>query len=112
MLGRDSSGEASGTGGSKQGDGMNLYETLQVDPSADTNAIKRAFRARSRATHPDRGGDPVEFQAVHFAWKILGDPERRARYDQTGQADEIKPDNTHVVVMGAMSNYLALAIQE
>ena len=72
---------------------MNPYETLGVKPNASAAQVKRAFRKKSLATHPDRGGTAEAFQQVKLAYTVLGDPEKRARYDRTGQIDDGKPDN-------------------
>ena len=44
---------------------------LGVGPRAGSRAIHRAFRSRCKEVHPDRGGDPVEFEDVHVAHEIL-----------------------------------------
>jgi len=67
-----------------------LYELLEVDRDAESDEIKRAYRRRARQLHPDaNGGDPVaeaKFKEVSFAYEVLRDPERRARYDRYGPA--------------------------
>lgn len=63
-----------------------LYEVLGVDRSASTDDVRAAYRQRARETHPDAGGQPGEFQAVQAAWEVLGDPERRRRYDRSGKS--------------------------
>lgn len=64
---------------------MNPYDELGVAPDADIDAINAAYRAKARATHPDAGGDADEFERLATAVAVLRDPERRARFDQTGQ---------------------------
>lgn len=65
------------------------YEVLGVDPSADAEAIRRAFRQRLRLTHPDTGGDAALFIEVQRAWELVGTDEARAAYDRShGFADE------------------------
>lgn len=71
---------------------MNPYATLCVRRNASAKTIKAAYRKRAMETHPDRSGDPLEFQAVHQAWKLLSDPSRRKHFDETG---EDCPDNNH-----------------
>ena len=67
-----------------------LYQLLGVAPDAADDEIKRAYRQKARDHHPDAtGGDPqseAHFKEVSFAYEILRDPERRARYDQFGPA--------------------------
>jgi curved DNA-binding protein CbpA len=61
------------------------YKVLKVRKTATAEAIKAAFRKRSLATHPDRGGSQEEFERVKLAWDVLSDPARRAKYDETGE---------------------------
>lgn len=48
-------------------------DALHLDPnvSHDLKTIKRAYNARAKVCHPDRGGDPAEFQRVRQAYKNL-----------------------------------------
>lgn len=80
---------------------MDLYKTLKIKRNASFSTIRDAFRKRSMASHPDRGGDAQEFQAVVLANKILSDPTRKARYDATGEIDA-KPDNSRSEDMGVV----------
>jgi curved DNA-binding protein CbpA len=69
-----------------EADEMNHYETLGVARDATSEDIRRAARRASSAAHPDReGGSHEKMQAVNVARDVLLDPERRARYDATGQ---------------------------
>lgn len=65
------------------------YATLGVERSADAVAIKRAFRERARASHPDvNRGDPKaeeRFKDINEAYEVLSDPDKRARYDRFGR---------------------------
>ncbi|MEZ5111824.1 MAG: J domain-containing protein [Microbacteriaceae bacterium] len=58
------------------------YEVLGVAPDADDEALKRAYRLRLRATHPDTGGDAAAFIAVQRAWELVGTAAGRATYDR------------------------------
>lgn len=63
----------------------NFYEILGVDCTATDAEIKAAWRKLSKRHHPDRkGGDPEMMAKVNRAYECLGDPDRRAHYDQTG----------------------------
>jgi curved DNA-binding protein CbpA len=63
-----------------------LYQVLGVGPAASREEITRAWRQRARAEHPDvRPRDaaaPARFRALAEAYGVLGDPARRAAYDQ------------------------------
>lgn len=68
---------------------MKLYTTLGVAPAATQTEIKAAFRRKAKDAHPDReGGSTEAMAAINEAYAVLGDPERRARYDATGDTRE------------------------
>ncbi len=62
------------------------YKILGVDRSADQRAISQAFRKLARQYHPDvnPGNAAAEqrFKEINEAYQVLGDPGRRAKYDQ------------------------------
>jgi len=67
-----------------------LYDRLGVGPGATSDDLRRAYRARARALHPDRAGgrsgaeleaDTAELARLNQAWRVLSDPRERARYD-------------------------------
>jgi len=66
------------------------YEVLGVARTANDEELKKAFRRLAMKNHPDRcPGDPQaqeRFKEAKEAWEILGDPQRRAMYDQYGHA--------------------------
>jgi hypothetical protein len=60
------------------------YRTLQVEPSADLEAIRAAYRRLARANHPDLNPRPEaaeRMRAINAAYAVLSDPARRAVYD-------------------------------
>ena len=63
-----------------------LYQMLGVDRAATREEIARAWRRQARAEHPDsRPRDataPARFRALAEAYRVLGDPARRAAYDR------------------------------
>ena len=70
---------------------QNHYQILGVAPTAPAAAIKQAYRRLVVRYHPDKhGGDTRyedQFKAVAVAYRVLGDPGRRATYDfQLAQA--------------------------
>jgi curved DNA-binding protein CbpA len=88
-----------------------LYELLGVKKNASVKKIREAYRGRAKKKHPDVGGDAEEFAALKKAHDILIDPERRAKYDATGDTSEVAPDNSLSEVIQilavAMENVLA-----
>ena len=66
----------------------NLYDSLGVDKTASQEAIRAAYRKKAREHHPDKGGDVAKFQEIQAAYDTLSDPERKARYDQTGETHQ------------------------
>ncbi len=65
-----------------------LYSALGVDPASSAADIKKAYRRRARETHPDHGGDREKFEEVSRAALVLMDPDKRAKYDRTGDAED------------------------
>jgi curved DNA-binding protein len=66
-----------------------LYETLEVSPSASESEIKKAYRKLARKYHPDVNKDPSaedKFKEINAAYEVLSDKEKKAQYDQYGDA--------------------------
>ena len=70
---------------------LSLYEDLGVAPTASEADIKAAYRKAVKSAHPDGGGSSEMFARLQRAFHVLNDPSRRARYDQTGNSNEV-PD--------------------
>lgn len=70
-----------------------LYAILGVTRDADPETIKAAYRAKAKRLHPDQGGGADEFAELQRAYELLSDPQKRARYDETGSADDGVQDN-------------------
>lgn len=64
------------------------YVVLGVRKTATTDEIRKSFRQLALKYHPDRNpGDAeaeVRFREVAEAWDVVGDPEKRERYDRLG----------------------------
>lgn len=65
------------------------YDLLGLAPDAPATEIRRAYMARARRIHPDhrppaeRHQAAAEMAVLNEAWRVLGDPARRADYDVT-----------------------------
>lgn len=60
------------------------YELLGVKQDASAEEIKKAYRKRSRAFHPDVNPDADDmFVLINTAYDVLKDPGKRAAYDRT-----------------------------
>lgn len=58
------------------------YDVLQIGRHADEKVVRRAYRTRALATHPDKsGGSKVKFESVVAAYEVLIDRDSRAEYD-------------------------------
>ena len=75
------------------------YEILDIERSASSDEVKKAYRKMAMRYHPDRNpGDAdaeVKFKEVAEAYEVLKDTQKRQRYDQFG----------HDGVKGGFSNF-------
>jgi DnaJ-class molecular chaperone len=66
----------------------NFYDTLGVKRSATEKEIRSAYRKLARKHHPDvNPGDKAaesKFKEINEAYEVLGDPEKRRKYDELG----------------------------
>lgn len=68
---------------------VDYYEALGVNRGANDEEIRRAFRRKAMEFHPDRNKTPGaedKFKEINEAYQVLGDQEKRARYDRFGHA--------------------------
>lgn len=84
-----------------------LYALLGVTPSATEDEIKKAYRKCALRLHPDKQASKSEpekaeaeskFKAVNEAYEILGDPEKKQRYDSGVDVEDM--DNPHASAGG------------
>jgi DnaJ-class molecular chaperone len=69
----------------------NYYEILGITRDASPTDIKRAYRKLASQHHPDKGGDKNKFQEVEEAYRILGDNQKRAEYDNPQRTRGFNP---------------------
>ena len=66
------------------------YEVLGMARDASPEDIKKAYRKLAIRHHPDRNPDDKsaeeQFKEASEAYAVLGDPEKRSRYDRFGHA--------------------------
>jgi curved DNA-binding protein len=64
------------------------YQSLGVSRTASDAEIKKAFRKLAREHHPDVAKDKKKaeerFKEINEAYEVLGDPEKRKKYDELG----------------------------
>ena len=64
------------------------YKILGVDRNSSEQDIKRAYRRLARQLHPDvnpgNKRSEEKFKDVNEAYEVLGDPEKRRKYNQLG----------------------------
>lgn len=64
------------------------YQVLGVSRDASADDIKKAYRKAAHQHHPDKaGGDEARFKEINEAYQVLGNAEKKSRYDRTGSAD-------------------------
>jgi len=66
------------------------YEVLGVTRSATVEEIKKSYKKLAIQYHPDKNSGDQEavlrFKEAAEAYEVLGDPDKRARYDRFGHA--------------------------
>jgi DnaJ-class molecular chaperone len=66
-----------------------FYKILGIKRSAKEKEIKKAFKRMSLKVHPDKNPDDEEalrkYQDVSAAYEVLGDADKRRKYDQCGE---------------------------
>ena len=68
---------------------IDYYKILGVDKTIPQKDVKKAYLKRAKQFHPDlHPDDPkakAKFQALTEAYDVIGDPEKRKKYDQYGE---------------------------
>jgi DnaJ family protein A protein 5 len=63
-----------------------FYELLEVERTAEADAIKRAYRRQALLWHPDKNPDRIDeatqrFRLIQEAYEVLSDANERSWYD-------------------------------
>ena len=68
---------------------IDYYKILGVDKNIPQKDVKKAYLKRAKQFHPDlHPDDPkakAKFQALNEAYDVIGDEEKRKKYDQYGE---------------------------
>lgn len=68
---------------------IDYYKILGVPKDIAQKDVKKAYLKRAKQFHPDlHPDDPkakAKFQALNEAYDVIGDPEKRKKYDQYGE---------------------------
>ncbi|MFH1744821.1 MAG: molecular chaperone DnaJ [bacterium] len=63
------------------------YDVLGVSRGSSHDEVKKAFHKKAHEFHPDKAtGNEAKFKEINEAYQVLGDKDKRARYDQFGSA--------------------------
>lgn len=68
---------------------VDAYKVLQVDPEAEDEVIRAAYRRLARKYHPDLASSTEvasRMAAINAAWELIGEPAARAAYDRARAA--------------------------
>jgi curved DNA-binding protein len=68
-------------------DFVDYYAELGVKRDASADEIKKAYRKLAKEFHPDKDASPkaqARIRSINEAYEVLGDPEKRKRYDDLG----------------------------
>jgi len=93
---------------------VSLYSILQVEKTATSEQLKRAYYKAALRFHPDKQvGASAEaaleatkkFQALGFIHSLLSDASRRAQYDRSGRLGDVDDEGTDDVAAGAWYDY-------
>jgi curved DNA-binding protein CbpA len=59
------------------------YEVLQISPNAEPETVHRVYRLLAQRYHPDNAqtGNEARFRLLTEAYRVVADPEERAKYD-------------------------------
>ena len=85
-----------------------LYQVLEISKGASEDEIKKAYRKLAKKYHPDLNpGDKAaedKMKEVNYAYEILSNSEKKARYDQFGFAG-IDPSYQDPSAAGGFGGY-------
>ena len=83
---------------------VDYYEVLQVSVTAEPETVHRVYRILAQRYHPDNAdtGSDSRFRQIAEAYRVLSDPEERARYD--AQHERQQQERWRLVKAGATAD--------
>ena len=76
------------------------WAALGLEPGADAETLKQAFRRQARRWHPDlNGNDPVaeeRFKRINEAYAVLSDPRRRQAWEADRKSTRLNSSHSSV----------------
>jgi hypothetical protein len=88
------------------------YNVLGVARDADEATIRKAYRKKSKAAHPDAGGNPETWEKVATSLMVLTDPDLRRGFDETGKIGEKAIDNDRAAALQLIDQQVAALINQ
>ena len=76
---------------------LDIYNFLNLEPSATDAEIRRTYRQLSLRWHPDKSNDPADHEKFHYlklAVDLLSSPAARVAYDNVRRAKAAKAERT------------------
>jgi DnaJ-class molecular chaperone len=89
------------------------YLVLGVPSTVDQRGIKKAYYTKSKEFHPDKGGDPVLFNKINVAYRVLTENREEydvkskfgTKYDETLELLEVNLEYDHVSATNRYMNF-------
>jgi curved DNA-binding protein CbpA len=88
------------------------YAVLGIPRDASHSAVKAAYREAVKTAHPDAGGSADDWAKLKLAFDTLIDPKRRKSYNDTGQVEDVKPDNDRAAALQVIEMHFHTLINE
>lgn len=77
---------------------LNYYKVLGCSEASTQEEIKRAYHRRLLQFHPDKNDavDIQDFHDVKEAWRVLGHPQSRKKYEAACKQEQLEEEDSPV----------------